>query len=71
MGVGIFWFGLNRADLVCWRLTLNFDPFIMFTIRTSIIQLAEKDSFHHLVLNNLRSSPWTAVITCANFSPHT
>ena len=23
MGVGIFWIGLNRADLGCWRLTLN------------------------------------------------
>ena len=22
MGVGIFWIGLNRADLGCWRLTL-------------------------------------------------
>ena len=21
MGVGIFWMGLNRADLGCWRLT--------------------------------------------------
>ena len=21
MGVGIFWIGLNRADLGCWRLT--------------------------------------------------
>ena len=23
MGVGIFWIGLNWADLGCWRLTLN------------------------------------------------
>ena len=23
MGVGIFWIGLNRADLGCWRLTLK------------------------------------------------
>ena len=23
MGVGIFWIGLNLADLGCWRLTLN------------------------------------------------
>ena len=23
MGVGIFWIGLNRADLGCWRLTLR------------------------------------------------
>ena len=23
MGVGIFWIGLNRADLGCQRLTLN------------------------------------------------
>ena len=23
MGVGIFWIGLNRADLGCWRLTLT------------------------------------------------
>ena len=22
IGVGIFWIGLNRADLPCWRLTL-------------------------------------------------
>ena len=24
MGVGIFWIGLNRADLGCWRLTLEY-----------------------------------------------
>ena len=23
MGVGIFWIGLNRAGLGCWRLTLS------------------------------------------------
>ena len=23
MGVGIFWIGLNRGYLGCWRLTLN------------------------------------------------
>ena len=23
MGVGIFWIGLNRPDLGCWRLTLR------------------------------------------------
>ena len=23
MGVGIFWIGLNRTDLGCWRLTLK------------------------------------------------
>ena len=23
VGVGIFWIGLNRADLGCWRLTLT------------------------------------------------
>ena len=23
MGVGIFWIGLNQADLGCWRLTLK------------------------------------------------
>ena len=23
MGVGIFWIGLNRDDLGCWRLTLR------------------------------------------------
>ena len=23
MGVGIFWIGLNGADLGCWRLTLR------------------------------------------------
>ena len=23
MGVGIFWIGLNRADLGCWRLTFK------------------------------------------------
>ena len=34
-------------------------------------QLAEKESFHHVALNNLRNSPWTALITCANFSPET
>ena len=25
MGVGIFWIGLNRADLGCWRLTEFFN----------------------------------------------
>ena len=23
IGVGIFWIGLNRTDLGCWRLTLS------------------------------------------------
>ena len=23
LGMGIFWIGLNRADLSCWRLTLR------------------------------------------------
>ena len=27
MGVGIFWISLNRADLGCWRLTLNLSSF--------------------------------------------
>ena len=31
------------------------------------MQFAEKEPFHHVVLNNLRNSPWTALITCANF----
>ena len=35
------------------------------------MQFAEKESFHHIVLNNLRNSPWTALITCANFSVET
>ena len=26
MGVDIFWIGLDRADLGCWRLTLNDVP---------------------------------------------
>ena len=36
--------------------------------RSVMMQFAEKESFHHVVLNNLRNSPWTALITCANFS---
>ena len=28
MGVGIFWIGLNRAGLGCWRLTLRFTNII-------------------------------------------
>ena len=29
MGVGIFWIGLNWADLGCWRLTLRMTmPFV-------------------------------------------
>ena len=35
------------------------------------LQFAEKESFHHVVLNNLRGNPWTALITCANFSLET
>ena len=31
------------------------------------MQFVEKESFHHVDLNNLRNSPWTAQITCANF----
>ena len=27
MGVGIFWIGLNRVDLGCWRLTLSLNLF--------------------------------------------
>ena len=46
---------------------LNFDPFIMFTIWILMMQFSENESFHHVVLNNLRNSPWTALITCANF----
>ena len=34
------------------------------------MQFAEKESFH-VVLNNLRNSPWIALITCANFSLET
>ena len=32
-----------------------------------LMQFAEKESFHNVVLNNLRNSPWTALITCAIF----
>ena len=32
------------------------------------MQFAEKESFHLVVLNNLRNSPWTELVTCANFS---
>ena len=28
MGVGIFWIGLNRTDLGCWRLTLRWSEYI-------------------------------------------
>ena len=50
---------------------LNFDSFIMFTIWTSIKQFAEKESFPHVLLNNLRNGPWIALITCGNFSIET
>ena len=50
---------------------LNFDFFVMFTIWTSIKQFAEKESFRHVVLNNLRNGPWTALIVCATFSLET
>ena len=38
MKVGIFWIGLNRADLGCWRLTLRLksDYFILVQSGTSI-----------------------------------
>ena len=41
MGVGIFWIGLNRADLDCWRLIVNdsdmfnFQNLILFLVATS------------------------------------
>ena len=35
------------------------------------MQFAEKESFYHVVLNNLRNSHETALITCANFSLET
>ena len=35
------------------------------------MQSAEKESFHHVVLNNLRNIPWKALITCANFALET
>ena len=35
MGVGIFWIGLNRADLSCWRLTLKSLHFILAQSGTS------------------------------------
>ena len=35
------------------------------------MQFAEKEPFHHVVLNNLRNSPQAALITCANFSLET
>ena len=31
MGAGIFWIGLNRADIGCWRLTLSGDGFKPFS----------------------------------------
>ena len=48
---------------------LNFDPFIIFTIWILVMHFAEKESFHHVVSNNLRNCPWT--ISCANFSLET
>ena len=39
MGVGIFWIGLNRADLGCWRLTLNL-ILILIRIFSGIIRIA-------------------------------
>ena len=35
------------------------------------MQFVEKESFHHVVLTNLRNSLWTALIACANFSLET
>ena len=35
------------------------------------MHFAEKESFHNVVLINSRNSPWTALITCANFSLET
>ena len=35
------------------------------------MQFAEKESFHHVVSNNLTSSPWTALITYVSFSLET
>ena len=36
MGVGIFWIGLNRADLSCWRLTLS-RPFFHLHMADNVI----------------------------------
>ena len=35
------------------------------------MQFAEKESFHRVVLHNVRNGPWTALVTCANFSLET
>ena len=33
--------------------------------------VCRNESFHHVVLNNLRNGPWIALIACANFSLET
>ena len=42
MGVGIFWIGLNRADLGCWRLTSSFQAKHIYTPLTKIWKAFEK-----------------------------
>ena len=49
MGVGIFWIGLNRADLGCWRLTLNDpDSFKGYLYLQDIINSVERANFPYL-----------------------
>ena len=51
MGVGIFWIGLNWADLGCWRLTLNGNWVVLFY--PNHIAIAKRKLF----LNGLLSRP--------------
>ena len=58
----------HNAKLNLLQHKLNFHSLIMFNIRTSIKQFSEKEPFRHVVLNNMRNGPWTALIACAKFS---
>ena len=46
MGVGIFWIGLNRTDLGCWRLTLRWSEYILF--KDLIYTILFTDLIYHL-----------------------
>ena len=51
---------------------LNFDSFIMFVYYVNFNEaVCRKRVFSHVVFNDLRNDPWTALIACANFSPET
>ena len=45
MGVRIFWIGLNRADLGCWRLTLTSSQLSIQNILKAHILFIVKENF--------------------------